>query len=92
MSDKEKVIKLNALLKKNNGKLNYSSLKSLKVKDKVTNVKGGNISGVIQNKSQYANVAKWNPPPAKMSVNMTHTESGYSNAQILAKKDESNIK
>jgi hypothetical protein len=92
MSDKEKVIKLNALLKKNNGKLNYNSLKSLKVKDKVTNVKGGNISGVIKNQSQYANVAKWNPPPAKMSVNMTHTEPGYSKAQILAKKDESNIK
>ncbi len=45
MADKEKVIKLNALLKKNNGKLNYNSLKSLKVKEKVTNVKGGNISG-----------------------------------------------
>ncbi len=25
-------------------------------------------------------------------MNMTHTEPGYSNAQILAKKDESNIK
>ncbi len=52
MSDKEKVVKLNALLKKNNGKINYNSLKSLKIKgntkikEKVTKTKGGNIIGV----------------------------------------------
>ena len=58
MSDKEKVVKLDALLKKNNGKINYSSLKSLKlksntkIKEKVSKIKGGNIiganSGVIK--------------------------------------------
>ena len=104
MSDKEKVVKLDALLKKNNGKINYSSLKSLKIKgntkikEKVTKIKGGNVSVGVSNGlikpadlSQIAKDLKEKMKPVKMNVNMTHTNPGYSQAQILAKKDDSKV-
>ena len=103
MSDKEKVVKLDALLKKNNGKINYSSLKSLKlkgntkIKEKVSKIKGGNIigtnSGVIKpaNPSEVAKSLNLKYPTATMSSKIVHTGQGYSRGQIIAKKDETKV-
>ena len=88
MSDKDKVVKLNALMKKNNGKLDYNCLKLLKVK-------GGNSgNGVIKptNPSEVAKGLKSKPEPAKMNLKMVQNEAGFSKAQILAKKDDSKQK
>jgi len=100
MSDKEKVVKLNALLKKNNGKINYNNLKSLKIKDKkikVSNIKGGNITGdnggIIKpaNPSEVAKSLNLKYPKTTLTSKIVHTGQGYSRGQILAKKDDSKV-
>jgi len=103
MSDKEKVVKLDALLKKNNGKINYTSLKSLKlksntkIKEKVTKIKGGNIIGVNSgaikpaDPSEVAKSLNLKYPAATMSSKIVHTGQGYSRGQIVAKKDEPKV-
>ncbi len=65
-----------------------------KIKEKVTKIKGGNVSnGLIKpaDLSQIAKDLKEKMKPVKMNVNMTHTNPGYSQAQILAKKDDSKV-
>lgn len=74
MANKQKEDKLNALLKKNKGSLNYDALKSLKIKD-----------GVIQPaKVKF----EYKPSPAKLKGTIPQNKDYYPKAKIYAAVNE----